>query len=310
MKKHVSGFTGRVLMIRPYQFHKNEQTAQNNYYQKDADYSSVDRLTRAAQDEFDGLVQVIRRVGVEVVVHEDTNEFVTPDSLFPNNWVSFHPHNEVVLYPMYAENRRKERHPSVWDSLAKAGVSIKVKQDYSPFEQEGVFLEGTGSMVLDRAQRIAYAALSERTDPKLFVRFCADHGYEAHSFRANQTVGGRRLPIYHTNVMMSIGPSFAIVGLDTIDDNDERLSLIEKLEKSGKTIISLTEEQIERFAGNMLTLLGSEGPVLVMSSSAFNALNDDQKARLEKHAQLVHSPLDTIERCGGGSARCMLAEIF
>lgn len=297
-------------MVRPYQFHKNEETAQNNYYQKDALQQSSDALTRAAQSEFDGLVTKLRQAGVTIIVHQDTDEFVTPDSLFPNNWVSFHPKNEAILYPMYAENRRKERHPKVWETLAGAGISIKVKQDYSSFEQENIFLEGTGSMVLDRAHHIAYAAISERTDPKLFTRFCADHNYEAHAFHSYQTVSGQRLPIYHTNVMMSIGPTFATVGLETIDAMAEKKLLLQRLEQSGKTIIPLTEAQINQFAGNMLTVLGADGPVLVMSSAAYASLTKQQKVQLEEHAQLVHSPLSTIEHCGGGSARCMLAEIF
>lgn len=310
MKQQVVGFSGRVLMVRPYQFHKNEETAQNNYYQKDAQQQSSDVLTLAAQKEFDGLVHQLRQAGITVIVHQDTNEFVTPDSLFPNNWVSFHPENEVILYPMYAVNRRKERNPKIWDSLASEGVSIKVKQDYSLLEEDNIFLEGTGSMVLDRANRIAYAAISERTHLKLFVQFCADHDYKAHAFHSYQTVATQRLPIYHTNVMMSIGPTFATVGLETIDVMAERELLIQRLTQSGKAIIPLTEAQINQFAGNMLTLIGTDGPILVMSSAAYYSLTAQQKAQLEKHAQLIHSPLDTIEHCGGGSARCMLAEIF
>lgn len=310
MKNLTSGFTDTVLMVRPYQFYKNEETAHNNFYQKDTQNNSSEALTLAAQQEFDDLVTQLQQCGVHVIVHQDTDEFVTPDSLFPNNWVSFHPKKRVVLYPMYAHNRRRERNPKVWDSLASHGITVSVSQDYTPYEKQNIFLEGTGSMVLDRTNRIAYAALSERTAAELFGRFCKDFNYDGFVFNAYQTVAEKRLPIYHTNVMMSIGPTFATVGLDTIDASKERDFLIQKLEKSGKTVIPLTEAQINQFAGNMLTVLGTDGPVLIMSSAAFNALTSQQKKELEKHALLVHSPLDTIEHCGGGSARCMLAEIF
>lgn len=310
MIETINGFTHRVLMVRPFQFHKNEETATNNYYQKEAQYQSKSALTRAAQKEFDALVDKLRAVGIEVIVHQDTPEFETPDSLFPNNWISFHPNFRVILYPMFAVNRRKERNPVVFQTLEKNGISIRVLKDYSAYENTTVFLEGTGSMVLDRANKIAYAALSERTNRKLFQQFCLEQAYQGIVFTSYQTVEGMRLPIYHTNVMMSIGPTFATVGLDTIDSKDERKQLYDALMRTQKELVLLSESQINQFAGNMLTLIGEQGPVLVMSSAAFSSLTQAQKKQLKQHAQLIHSPLDTIEHCGGGSARCMLAEIF
>ena len=310
MSLNIPGYTNRVLMVRPYQFHKNEQTAANNYYQKDALEQTSVSTTQAAQQEFDAMVARLREVGVTVIVHQDTDTYETPDAVFPNNWISFHPEHSFIYYPMYAPNRRWERNPEVLERLRAEGIDVHLHKDYSFHEANEIYLEGTGSMVLDRACGIAYAALSERTHPELFLQFCSDQGFTAVPFFAFQTVDKQRLPIYHTNVMMGIGPTFATIGLDTIDNKAERKKVSQTLEDSGKEIISLSEDQINQFAGNMLTLIGKSGPVLVMSRAAYRSLEKDQIRRLEKHAQLVHSPLDTIERCGGGSARCMLAELF
>ena len=306
----MKGFTSCVLMVRPVVFYKNDETAANNYYQKRDLSRSVDEITLAAQNEFDALVVRLQSVGIEVVVHQDTIETITPDSVFPNNWISFHSKNKAILYPMYAPNRRLERNLEVIETLRKHGFLIDVIANYSPWEKELQYLEGTGSMVLDREAYVAYATISERTHSDLFIHFCKEQGFVPVVFHSYQSVGGKRLPIYHTNVMMSVGPTFAIIGLQTLDHLEERKKLIEKLEETGKEIIDLSEDQINQFAGNMLTLLGEEGPVLVMSSSAYYSLNTEQVMRLEKHAQLIHSPLSTIEYFGGGSARCMLAELF
>lgn len=304
-----NGLTSKVLMVRPYQFHKNEETAVNNHYQQDLD-KQTEEITKSALEEFDTFVRVLRDSGITVIVHQDTGNHDTPDSIFPNNWVSFHSNGETILYPMYAENRRKERNPEVFKTLQEQHYSTSVVADYSAGEKENIFLEGTGSMILDRVHRIAYAALSDRTNKDLFERFCNEQNFQAVSFYAYQSVGKQRLPIYHTNVMMSVGPTFAVVGLNTVDHLVEREELINSLQYSGKSIIELSETQINQFAGNMLTLEGAKGPLLVMSSAAYQSLDFAQISELEKHAQLIYSPLPTIELCGGGSARCMLAELF
>ncbi len=297
-----------IVMVRPFRFRKNEQTATNNFYQKNI--SSTDDTTALAQAEFDAFVAVLRQHGVRVTVYQDPGLHDTPDALFPNNWVSFHPGGAAYFYPMYAKNRRLERNTALLDQLTAEGAPYTVKADWSSYEAAAKFLEGTGSMVLDRDNKIAYAALSERTHPEVLKVFCDTLGYTAVSFTANQTVEGRRLPIYHTNVMMSIGPGFALVCLDAIDASKERTQLLESLEGSNKEVILLSEPQIEQFAGNALTLQGSNGPILVLSSSGYNALTNTQLTRIQAHAKIVHSPLQVIEQCGGGSARCMMAELF
>lgn len=306
----MNNLTSHVLMVRPYRFRMNDQTATNNFYQEDIFDLTPDAIASKAQQEFDDYVSVLRAEGIRVTVHQDTAEPDTPDALFPNNWVSFHSRHRAILYPMYAENRRNERTSSIFESLKKDKVNIVVDTDYSPLEKEGKFLEGTGSMVLDRANKKAYAALSERTDRALFYRFCLDNGYQPVYFTAYQTVDEERLPIYHTNVMMSIGTDFALVGLESIDSIEEREFVTAELIESGKTIIPLSEDQLHKFAGNMLVLQGPDRPLLVMSTTAYNSLDTLQLKQIKEHAKPIHSSLDTIERCGGGSARCMMAEVF
>ncbi len=304
--------TSTLLMIRPEGFRMNEQTAVNNYYQKVLDGLGADKVSEAAEKEFDRFVDVLQNKGVQVVVIQDTPEPSTPDAVFPNNWVSFHHDGRVALYPMFAENRRQERREDIFDELKNHyGLQVNEIIDFTEFEDHSKYLEGTGSMILDRANRIAYAALSERTDRRAFELFCEVFDYVGVIFEAFQNVEGERKPIYHTNVMMCVANHFAIVCLDSIDDPDEREMLTQTLRDSGKEIISITEEQTQRFAGNMLEVANTEGkPLLVMSTSAFEALEKGQIDRIEKHCEIVHSSLDTIEACGGGSARCMMAEVF
>lgn len=304
--------TSTLLMIRPEGFRMNEQTAVNNYYQKVLDGLGADKVSEAAEKEFDRFVDVLQNKGVQVVVIQDTAEPSTPDAVFPNNWVSFHHDGRVALYPMFAENRRQERREDIFEELKNHhGLQVNEIIDFTEFEDHSKYLEGTGSMILDRANRIAYAALSERTDRRAFELFCEVFDYVGVIFEAFQSVQGERKPIYHTNVMMCVANHFAIVCLDSIDDADEREMLIQTLRDSGKEIISITEEQTQRFAGNMLEVANTEGkPLLVMSTSAFEALEKGQIDRIEKHCEIVHSSLDTIEACGGGSARCMMAEVF
>ena len=302
--------TNDLMMIRPIAFRMNEQTAVNNYYQKSEANATSDQIQKQALDQFDQFVEVLRAEGVNVTVFDDTPEPATPDSIFPNNWISFHEDGKLRLYPMYAENRRVERREDIIDGL-KQSFSIGEVISFTQWEEKDAFLEGTGSLLLDRQNKIAYAAISERTMPEVLDDFCEEAGYKAVKFHALQTVQGKRLPIYHTNVMMCLGEKFGLVCLDSIDNIDERTNLISELEATGKEVIEITEEQKEQFAGNMLQVLGSNDQrLVVMSSAAYNSLNDEQKNRLSNHGKLVHSDIHTIEKLGGGSARCMMAEIF
>ena len=302
--------TDTILMIRPVSFSKNEETAINNYFQSDIN-NSVDTINKQAQFEFDTFVSKLKAIGVNVQVVEDTSLPVTPDAVFPNNWISFHANGDVALYPMYARNRRLERRSDVLDILENQGFVITNTIDYSSAENEGVYLEGTGSIILDRVNRKAYCALSDRADESLFIEFCEDFEFLPLIFNANQTFEGKRLPIYHTNVMMCIAETFAVICLDSIDNKKQRQSIVEHLKSDGKEIISISENQMHQFAGNMLQLKTSNGSaILVMSQSACESLSESQIKSINSHCDILYSPLTTIETCGGGSAKCMMAEIF
>ena len=298
-------------MIRPVAFRMNEQTAVNNYYQKVLDNLLPATVNAKAQQEFDAFVTKLQSVGVDVTVVDDTLDPDTPDSIFPNNWISFHQNGDVVLYPMFAENRRSERREEILDILEDKGFHIENIVDYTSAETDGFYLEGTGSLLLDRANGIAYCALSPRADEELFIEFCEDFDMAPVIFDAYQTINNERKLIYHTNVMMCLGTTFAVICADCIDDKQERKFVLEQLKKSGKEVILISEAQVNNFAGNMLELVGAnQQKLLVMSAAAHQSLTADQLDKLEKHAQIVSSSLDTIEACGGGSARCMMAEIF
>ncbi|MFV0566732.1 MAG: citrulline utilization hydrolase CtlX [Flavobacteriaceae bacterium] len=303
--------TNTILMIRPINFRMNEETAVNNYYQKQGENTLPEAIKTKAVQEFDALVEKLKNVGVQVIVVPDTDQHDTPDAVFPNNWVSFHENGTVGLYPMFAENRRLERREEVLLEIEKQGFVITNIIDYTEAEEEGVFLEGTGSLVLDRINRKAYCALSPRADEDLLIEFCEDFEYMPVIFTANQTVSGTRRPIYHTNVMMAIGETFTVVCLNSIDDKKERKNLIKHLTEDGKDIINITEAQVSHFAGNMLQVIGANNTrFLVMSELAYKTLTPQQLQQLEKHTQILYSNLSTIETCGGGSARCMMAEVF
>lgn len=303
--------TNSLLMIRPTAFRMNEQTAGNNYYQKVIDGLLPATVNAKAQQEFDAFVEKLRAVGVDVTVVDDTLTPDTPDSIFPNNWISFHENGDVVLYPMFAENRREERREDILDILEDKGFVINNIMDYTSAEEDGFFLEGTGSLVLDRTNGKAYCALSPRADEELFIEFCEDFDYAPVIFEAFQTVDSERKLIYHTNVMMCLGETFAVICADCIDDKKERKMVLENLKESEKEVILITEAQMNNFAGNMLQVRGANDKrYLVMSTSAYQSLTPKQIAQLEKHAEILSSGLDTIEACGGGSARCMMAEIF
>ena len=303
--------TNSILMIRPVAFRMNEQTSVNNYYQKVLDGLSPETVNAKAQAEFDALVIKLRKAGVQVIVIDDTLEPNTPDSIFPNNWISFHESGDVVLYPMFAENRRAERREDILDILEDEGFKIKEIMDYTLAEQDNVFLEGTGSLLLDRENDKAYCALSPRADEELMIEFCEDFEFTPVIFEAFQTINGERKLIYHTNVMMCLGDTFAVLCADCIDDKKERKMVLDSLRGDDKEIILLTEDQVNNFAGNMLEVKGkNDERFLVMSESAYKSLTKKQIAQLEAHVEIIHSSLDTIEACGGGSARCMMAEIF
>jgi len=302
--------TNTVLMVRPVSFGKNEQTAKSNHFQQDITLTPR-VIQEKAQAEFDAFVDQLKNAGIKVLVIKDTMNPQTPDSIFPNNWISFHQDGIAAVYPMEASNRRKERREDVIDFVeSQTGVEIKDVVDYTSAEEDEIYLEGTGSVVLDRVHKIAYCAESSRSDEELFIEFCEDFDYDPVFFKANQNVGEKRKPIYHTNVMLCVGTDFAVICLDAIDDKKEKKNVVQHIKKSGKEVIAITESQMNSFAGNMLELQGESGAVLVMSKQANESLAKEQLFKLEKHATILAVDLKTIETLGGGSARCMLAEVF
>ena len=303
--------TNSILMIRPINFRMNEQTAVNNYYQKVLDNILPSSVNAKAQREFDAYVEKLKSFGVQVVVISDEENTDTPDSIFPNNWISFHENGTVGLYPMFAKNRRLERREDILDKLEEEGFIIKTIIDYSDAEKHDVFLEGTGSLLLDRINRKAYCALSPRADEDLLLEFCEDFEYTPVIFSANQTVNSKREAIYHTNVMMCLAETFAVICLRSIDDKKERKNVLKHLKEDGKKVIEISEEQVDSFAGNMLQVRGKDNELfLVMSQAAYDSLTTSQIAQINNHCKIISSSLDTIEACGGGSARCMMAEVF
>ena len=299
-------------MIRPLAFNYNVQTAVNNHYQNANDFASnSNQINLTAQTEFDNFVLKLRSFGVDVIVFQDDDKFDTPDSVFPNNWISFHSNGDIALYPMFAENRRNERREDVVKYIEKNRYLINDVIDYSSAEESNIFLEGTGSIVLDRLNRKAYCAVSERSNEELLIEFCEDFEYTPVVFNAFQSVNEARELIYHTNVMMCVADNFVIICLDCIDDKKERNNVIAHLKKDGKEIIEISENQVNSFAGNMLQILDrNSNSLLIMSESAYNVLTRAQKDIINKYAKIVFSSLNTIETYGGGSARCMMAEVF
>lgn len=298
--------TSNILMIRPFAFGFNAETADNNVFQHlPGVNSSDDDVAGQAKTEFDRFVRVLRQEGVTVHVVEDSAEPLKPDAIFPNNWVSFHDDGSVVTYPMYSKARRKERREEIIDRLSNA-FDVQDWIHLEGIEAEERFLEGTGSLVLDRVHKIAYACISERTDPMLFSDWCKRFGYEGILFNAISN----GLPIYHTNVMMALGSQIAIVCLECIPDQGERDILKQSLSRHHE-IVEISQSQLQAFAGNMLALKNNQNEeLMVMSEQAYKSLNAGQKQKIEKYCRIVSSPLDTIESIGGGSARCMIAEIF
>lgn len=295
--------TTHLLMIRPVNFGFNAETAVNNAFQIQA---PNDGLQEKALKEFDAFVIVLRENEVDVTVIGDTPEPYTPDSIFPNNWVSFHQDGTICLYPMFALNRRLERKPAVLEEIGKKFI-FKKTLDLSSWEAQGLFLEGTGSMVLDRDNKIAYACLSPRTESRVLQDFCEKMNYIPETFMATDAEGR---PIYHTNVMMCVADKYIVICLDSLPVKAEREHVLTTIKNSRKQCIEITLDQMNQFAGNMLQLQNARNEkLLVMSTRAFESLTPAQKEKLVSFNKIIHSPLTTIENQGGGSARCMMAEI-
>lgn len=302
--------TDTILMIEPVAFGYNIETAVNNFFQQKENHQSED-IAGIAHAQFSNMVKLLQNSGIKVIVVKDTEYPPTPDSIFPNNWISFHKPSKVVLYPMFAPNRRQERRMDVILTVENETGKTYDLLDYSDYELRNIFLEGTGSIVLDRINRIAYASLSQRTDKQLFEKYCKEMLFQPVSFHATQQVGQERLPIYHTNVMMCVGEELAVVCPETIQDENERHRLMKMLNETGKKIVEITEEQMQCFAGNMLQLKNKNGEkFMLMSLSAFNSLNNIQLEALKAENELIVPDITIIEKYGGGSVRCMVAEVF
>lgn len=299
--------TQTIMMIRPAHFGYNAETAENNAFQTEAKAEDAVKISDAARTEFDAMVELLQSNGIHVIVVEDTAEPIKPDAVFPNNWVSFHQDGSVITYPMYAKNRRIERREDIIDQIAKV-KEVERRYTMEHYEEDGVFLEGTGSMILDRQYKIVYACLSERTDIQLLDKFCVLKGYEKVAFTAVDAEG---MPVYHTNVIMALGETFAVICLECIPSEEEREQITEKLLSTGKEVIDISRDQVEAFAGNMLVVKNDEDErIIVMSNTAYESLDEDQIARISEHTRILHPDIPTIETYGGGSVRCMMAEVF
>ena len=299
--------TNTILMVRPAHFGYDEETADNNAFQFNDPTLSTKAVEKKAIEEFDQFVAKLRAHGVQILVIEDTDTPKKLDAVFPNNWFSTHENGALVTYPLYAPNRRAERREDLLANLAK-DFQINQRINLETFEADQLYLEGTGSLILDRPNYIAYACRSVRTDERLFQYFCERFDFEPFLFHAEDDLGQ---PIYHTNVMMALGDTFVVIALETIQNTFERNKLVKQFAKTGKDIIEISLEQMKSFAGNMLQVCNTKGDrFLVMSSQAYKSLSSEQLKQIEQHCPIIHSPLDTLETYGGGSARCMMAEIF
>lgn len=299
--------TSTLMMIRPVRFEFNAQTATSNAFQDGTAQNTAAISQQQALEEFEAMAAMLRYNDIEVVIFDDTPQPHTPDSIFPNNWISFHRNGTIILYPMAAPNRREERRNDIVAAM-QAQFGFSSIKDYSGYESKEIFLEGTGSMVLDRENKIAYACVSPRTHLSLLQQWCADQNYACEAFTALDAQGKE---IYHTNVMMCIGEKFAVVCLESISDLGARNNLDKSLAATGHEVIAITLEQMNHFAGNMLQVKNKyDKGFLVLSSQAYHSLNSEQVERISRYCDILHSPLHTIETLGGGSARCMLAEVF
>ena len=299
--------TSNILMIRPANFGYNAETAANNAFQSKETKDTANEIKKKAIKEFDAMVDALRSHGINVIVHQDTTDPVKPDAVFPNNWVSFHNDGAVITYPMFAKNRRIERSEEIIEELGNA-FDVKRRYTFEHYEEDEQYLEGTGSMLFDRENNIVYACLSERTSPQLIDKYVVLRSSDKVVVHANDRNGD---PIYHTNVMMALGVDFAVVCLDSISKEDERQELVAKLQETGKEIIDISFDQMEQYTGNMLEVCNHEGKrFLVMSEAAHKSLNKTQIEALSAKTNILSFNIDTIEYFGGGSVRCMMAEVF
>lgn len=293
-------------MIRPSSFGYNEDTSKDNFFQSKVDNMNDNEIQLAAIHEFENMCSILRDHGINIILCENEKNKKLSDDVFPNNWISFHK-DKYVIHSMYAESRRKEKNKSFIEILKNNGFNHSLLNDYSIYEEDDVFLEGTGSVVLDRTNKVAYCSISKRSDFNLFEKFCQDIGYSPITFKSYDSKGGI---VYHTNVMMSIGDDFILICLNSIIDKEERIKVKESIEKTAKNIIEIDLNQMESFAGNLLQLGEKGNKIIVISQLAFNSLNRNQKEILSIDSKIVNIPIPLIQKCGGGSVRCMIAEII
>ena len=293
-------------MIRPSSFGYNEDTSKDNFFQSRVENMNNNEIKLVAIDEFENMCSILRDNGINIIVCENDRSKNLSDDVFPNNWISFH-NDKYVIHSMYAESRRKEKNKSFIDKLNNNGFNYTLLNDYTNYEEDNVFLEGTGSVVLDRTNKVAYCSISKRSDLGLFEKFCFDIGYSPITFTSYDSKGGI---VYHTNVMMSIGDDFVLVCLESIVDEDERKKVKESIERSGRNIIEIDLKQMESFAGNLLQLGEPGNKVVVISNLAFSSLTTNQKQILSTESKILNIPIPVIQKCGGGSVRCMIAELI
>ena len=302
----MSQITKNILMIKPSSFGFNNDTSGDNYFQKQINHLSQSEIRLKAVEEFENMCSILKKNGINIIVFENDENKKLTDDVFPNNWISFHG-NKYIIHSMYAKSRRGEKNKSFIKTLSSHNFNYTLLNNYTNYEIEDVFLEGTGSVVLDRVNKHAYCSISKRSNVDLFKLFCDDIGYKPISFKSYDSRGDL---IYHTNVMMSIGDDFALVCFESIKDKNEKILVKESLEKSGRKIVEITLSQVDSFAGNLIQLGDKKNKIIVISELAYSSLNNDQKNILSAESKIVNIPIPTIQKCGGGSVRCMIAELI
>lgn len=302
----MSQITKNILMIKPSSFGFNNDTSGDNYFQKQINHLSQSEIRLKAVEEFENMCSILKKNGINIIVFENDENKKLTDDVFPNNWISFHG-DKYIIHSMYAKSRRGEKNKSFIKTLSSHNFNYTLLNDYTNYELEDIFLEGTGSVVLDRVNKHAYCSISKRSNVDLFKLFCDDIGYKPISFKSYDSRGDL---IYHTNVMMSIGDDFALVCFESIKDKNEKILVKESLEKSGRKIVEITLSQVDSFAGNLIQLGDKKNKIIVISELAYSSLNNDQKNILSAESKIVNIPIPTIQKCGGGSVRCMIAELI
>ena len=302
----MSQITKNILMIKPSSFGFNNDTSGDNYFQKQINHLSQSEIRLKAVEEFENMCSILKKNGINIIVFENDENKKLTDDVFPNNWISFHG-NKYIIHSMYAKSRRGEKNKSFIKTLSTHNFNYTLLNDYTNYELEDIFLEGTGSVVLDRVNKHAYCSISKRSSVDLFKLFCNDIGYKPISFKSYDSRGDL---IYHTNVMMSIGDDFALVCFESINDKNEKILVKESLEKSGRKIVEITLNQVDSFAGNLIQLGDKKNKIIVISELAYSSLNNHQKNILSAESKIVNIPIPTIQKCGGGSVRCMIAELI